>query len=76
VTIPPGGRLVLFTDGATEASDEDGRPFGEIGLSQSLRAAQRAAAQGLCQAAYDAVRAFCGDRPPTDDILLVAVVAD
>ena len=76
VTIPPGGSMMLFTDGATEASDGHGRPFEEVGLSQSLRAAQGVAAQGLCQAAYDAVLAFCGDAAPTDDILLVAVLAD
>jgi sigma-B regulation protein RsbU (phosphoserine phosphatase) len=76
VTIPPGGRLLLFTDGATEASDADGRLFGQDRLCDTLRHAQGASAQGLCQAAYDAVRSFCGVSAPEDDILFVAVQAD
>ncbi len=76
VTIPPGGRLLLFTDGATEASDAEGRLFGQDQLCDALRRAQGASAQELCQAAYDAVRSFCGTSALEDDILFVAVQAD
>jgi len=75
VTIPPGGRLMLFTDGSTEASDADGCFFGQDRLCDTLRQAQGASAQELCQAAYDAVRSFCGASAPEDDILFVAVQA-
>ncbi len=73
--IPPGGRLLLYTDGATEASDEEGRLFGLDRLGNCLSQTQGASAQGLCQAAYDAIRLFCGASAPDDDILLVAVQA-
>ncbi len=76
VTIPPGGRLLLFTDGVTEASDAEGHLFGQERLCDALRRAQGASAQGLCQAAYDAVRSFCGGSSSADDILLVVVQAD
>jgi sigma-B regulation protein RsbU (phosphoserine phosphatase) len=76
VTIPPGGRLLLYTDGATEASDAEGRLFGQDQLYDALRQAQGVSAQELCQAAYDAVRSFCGAAAPEDDILFVAVQAD
>jgi serine phosphatase RsbU (regulator of sigma subunit) len=73
VTLPPGGRLLLFTDGATEASDAAGRQFGEDRLYESLRQSQGVSASGFCQAAYEAVRAFCGKAAPEDDILFVGV---
>ena len=71
VTLPPGGRLLLYTDGATEASDGAGHLFGEERLYESLRQSRGTWASGFCQAAYDAVRAFCGELAPEDDILLV-----
>ena len=73
VTVPPGGRLLLYTDGATEACDASGSQFGQDRLYDSLRQSMGAPASGLCQAAYDAVRAFCGDLAPEDDILIVGV---
>ena len=76
LTIPPQGRLLLFTDGATEAMDAEGRLFGQDQLCDVLRQAQGASAQELCQAAYDAVRSFCGTSAPEDDILFVAVQAE
>jgi sigma-B regulation protein RsbU (phosphoserine phosphatase) len=76
VTIPPGGRLLLYTDGATEASDTEGWLFGQDQLYDVLRRAQGVSAQEICQAAYDAVRSFCGAAAPEDDILFVAVQAD
>jgi sigma-B regulation protein RsbU (phosphoserine phosphatase) len=73
VTLPPGGRLLLFTDGATEAIDAAGHQFGEHRLYKSLRQSQGVSAAGFCQAAYEAVRAFCGNATPEDDILLIGV---
>ncbi len=75
LSIPAGGRLLLYTDGATDAIDDKGRLFGLDRLSDALSQAQGASAQGLCQAAYDAVLSFCGDTSPEDDILFVAVQA-
>jgi sigma-B regulation protein RsbU (phosphoserine phosphatase) len=75
VTLPPGGRLLLYTDGATEASDAGGQLFGQERLCETLRHVQGVSAQGLCQATFDAVRTFCGASTPEDDILLVAVQA-
>jgi phosphoserine phosphatase RsbU/P len=72
VTVPPGGLLLLFTDGVTEAMDAQGQQFGEERLLAALGARGHGSAQDACQAAYDAVRAFCGDVLPHDDVLLVA----
>jgi sigma-B regulation protein RsbU (phosphoserine phosphatase) len=75
VAIPPGGWLLLYTDGAPEAIDADRCPFGQERLYDTMRRAQGGSAQGLCQAAYEAVRSFCGAQAPEDDILFVAVQA-
>jgi len=75
VAIPPNGRLLLFTDGITEASDSNGIVFGQERLYAALRASAGASAQGICSAAYDAVCAYCGDLTPQDDVLLVAIQA-
>ncbi len=76
LVIPPGGRLLLYTDGATEATDDRGRLFGLGRLKDALSQAQGLSAQQICQAAYDAVRSFCGASAPDDDILFVAVRAE
>jgi len=73
VTIPEGGRLLLYTDGATEANDAKGELFGQERLYETLSQAGNVSAQGLCQAAHDAVRSFCGAAAPEDDILFVGV---
>jgi serine phosphatase RsbU (regulator of sigma subunit) len=75
IAIPTGGRLFLFTDGVTEAADEDGNLFGSERLRNVLRSHARAPAQDLCQASYESVRGFCGASGPQDDILLVALQA-
>lgn len=75
VDIPPNGRLLLFTDGITEASDRNGVVFGQERLHAALRASAGASAEGVCSAAYDAVCAYCGDLAPQDDVLLVAIQA-
>jgi sigma-B regulation protein RsbU (phosphoserine phosphatase) len=75
ITIPAGGLLFVFTDGVTEAADENGLVFGQERLLAVLRNNARASAQDICQAAYDAVRAFCGALAPQDDVLLVTIQA-
>lgn len=73
VTVPPGGRLLLYTDGATEATDADGCLFGKDRLYESLRHSWGLSASGFCQAAYEAVRTFCGEAAPEDDILFIGI---
>ena len=75
LTLPSGSRLLLFTDGGTEASDAHGALFGAGQIYSAICHAQAASAQELCQAIYDAVRFFCGSSAPEDDILLIAAQA-
>jgi phosphoserine phosphatase RsbU/P len=73
VTIPPGGVLLLYTDGVTEARDEQGRFFQVEQLQEAVRANYQAGAQALCDQLLQLVMAYQGLVPQDDDLTLVAV---
>jgi serine phosphatase RsbU (regulator of sigma subunit) len=73
VTIPPGGALLLYTDGVTEARDEQGGFFGVGRLHESVRANWQAGAQALCDQLLQLVMTYQGLAPQDDDLTLVAV---
>ena len=64
VTLAPNDRLLIVTDGFTEANDPDGQLFGEARLETFLGQAGRE--QGL-QQLVDQVREFEAGRPAFDD---------
>ena len=69
----PGDRLVLYTDGVVEPTDEDDREFGTDRLEAAVRgAAGRPAAEAL-RSVIDATRAFAGREDYDDDFTLVVV---
>ena len=57
----PGDRLIMVTDGVTEAENNSGDFFGDERLEQA------AAAPSPFQAIFDAVNAFRGEVPLSDD---------
>lgn len=73
--IHPGDVLILYTDGAVEAADDQGRQFGIDAVEATLRARRGASAAMLVAAVNDAVRAHLSG-PPQDDLLVVAVRAE
>ncbi len=75
VVVPPGGTLLLFTDGVTEAMDQQGELFGVERIAEAVRDYPRATAQELCDHLVDAVTAYHGAAPQADDITLLAVRA-
>jgi Stage II sporulation protein E (SpoIIE) len=68
----PGDRIVLFTDGLSEASDRGGEMFGEQRIEELAVAAPAAGAQELQQSIVDAVMSFSGGEVE-DDLTLVVV---
>ena len=65
-----GDMLVLFTDGASEAQDADGRMFG----GERVKTAMRGGAPGaLVGALVEAVRAFEDGAPPSDDLTVMVL---
>ena len=73
IRLDPGDRLVLFTDGVTEAADPQGEFFGEEGLERVVQAHPDADAQSLLAAIREAVEAHCAGLGVGDDMTLIVV---
>jgi len=73
VTLAPGDRLFLYTDGVTEAKDVAGGFFGEGRLSEALSGCSQGA-RDTCDRLIAAVDAFAGTAPQADDITVMTLV--
>jgi sigma-B regulation protein RsbU (phosphoserine phosphatase) len=73
IVLAPGDLLVLYTDGVTEATDSQGRMFGEERLHDMVAGLGSATAQEVIAAILDAVRSFAGGAPQADDLTLVVL---
>lgn len=73
VSLGPGDMLVLYTDGLTEAEDPDGRPFGEGGLLEVVRANRAGGCRALHEALDQAVTRFAQGTVQKDDMTLMVV---
>jgi len=71
IQLHKGDRLLLFTDGLTEATDAIGEEFGEARLSDFFIKRRKLAASELRAGVLRAVSAFCGDDFKDDAALLV-----
>jgi serine phosphatase RsbU (regulator of sigma subunit) len=68
-----GDRLVLYTDGVTEAANTNDEEFGETRLEAALASRRSDAPQTLLDGLTTEVLAFCGAARPGDDMTLVVV---
>ena len=74
ITVPPGGTLLLFTDGLNEAPNPEGLEFGDDGrLSASLAAGRHKRAQGICEHLWEDVQVFGQGLPQGDDFTTVVI---
>ena len=71
--LSPGDRIFLYTDGVTEATDENNRLYGEERLLETVNQNIVKNTQLLCEAVKDDVDRFVGDAPQFDDITMLAV---
>jgi serine phosphatase RsbU (regulator of sigma subunit) len=69
--LQPGDRLVLYTDGVTEAQDAEGDFFGRARLREAVRSAGDVDCGGLHDAVQRTLREFTGGAEQSDDITLV-----
>lgn len=72
-TLGPGDRLVLFTDGVSEAFDASDNEYGEDRLEAFLVAHAHLAEAAVVDALREDVLRFCGHVPPRDDMTLMIV---
>jgi sigma-B regulation protein RsbU (phosphoserine phosphatase) len=75
VATQPGDRLVLFTDGVTEAVSPNGQEFGDDRLIDRVRAGRRLSADALADDVMNAVTTWTGGAPQDDATLIVAALA-
>jgi len=73
--LAPGDRVILFTDGVTEANNLEGEEFGEARLLGLLEQNRASAAGELQKRILDAVAAFSGGHWHDDVTLLVLAVS-
>jgi sigma-B regulation protein RsbU (phosphoserine phosphatase) len=72
--LSPGDRVVLFTDGVTEACSPEGEEFGEARLLHLLEGHRALSADELQAKILAVVAEFCGGRWQDDATLLVLAV--
>jgi sigma-B regulation protein RsbU (phosphoserine phosphatase) len=73
VAFDPGGGLVIFSDGVSEAMNADEQLFGDERIVEVLGKHREASAQELIDHSVDAVKRYAGTYPQTDDITLLVV---
>lgn len=77
LTLEPGDRLFLFTDGFTEAHDSAGALFGEGRLHRAIGELRSEASRDFIAALIKSVDDFAGETPQFDDLtaLMATVIA-
>jgi len=73
LTIEPGDILVLYTDGVTEAINENEEEFGEERLVQVIASNSSKPCNEIVELIHAAVSNFVGDQPQFDDYTLVGL---
>jgi phosphoserine phosphatase RsbU/P len=71
--LAPGDILLLYTDGITEALNEQGREFGEEGLAMFVQGSAQLTAQELTQRLWRELQEFTSGAPLEDDATAVAL---
>ena len=65
--------ILLYTDGITEALDNEGNEFGLERTFASFRSRAKEGAQAIVTGLIDDLRNFVGSTPQNDDITLIAI---
>lgn len=75
IALRPGDVLVMYTDGVSEAEDEQGRQYGTERLEEVLAANAERSAREILRAIRDDVMAFAGEKGASDDLTLMVLRA-
>jgi len=71
--LQPGDTLILYTDGVTEAVNEDFDEYGMERLYLTARAVRKQSAQSIVQTIRDSIQDHAGETPQFDDVTLVVL---
>ena len=72
VTLDPGDTIILYTDGVTEAMNAEGEEFGLDRLRNLFTNSPLKSPKETNTAIFEAVSAFAGETPQSDDITCLA----
>lgn len=73
ITLEAGDRVLLYTDGVTEAMDSAGSLYSEQRLQQYLQGMDAAGPEAIVHAVADEVKRHAGTAPQNDDITVLAI---
>jgi serine phosphatase RsbU (regulator of sigma subunit) len=73
IELEPGDTLVFYTDGFSEAMNDERELFGLARMVTALANSQRDTVEQLGNGLIDAVYRFVGDAPQSDDLTLLVV---
>lgn len=73
VTIPPGGLIVVYSDGLSEALDAADNQFGIERLARKLPSISYLPAAQVCDRLWKCVQEFVGDQPQSDDFTVIVI---
>lgn len=73
VTLQPGDRIYLYTDGVTEANNSNTELYGEDRLQKFLNNHDFETSKELCDAVKKDVDEFVGEAPQFDDVTMLAI---
>lgn len=73
ISLPPGSRIVLYTDGATDAVNPENERFGRKRLQESMRRHLQSSAQDFCGEMFQDILQFQNSASQADDIAIVAI---
>ena len=73
VTLERDDCILLYTDGITEALDDEGNEFGLERTIEAVRASAKQGAQAIVARLIDELRTFVGSTAQNDDITLIAI---
>ena len=76
VVLRPGDRLLAYTDGVTDAQNEQEEAFGEERLLEIARKNLEKSPIEMRTAIFDGIKDFVGDAPQLDDITLLIVARE
>jgi serine phosphatase RsbU (regulator of sigma subunit) len=73
IQLQPGDRLLVYTDGITEAKDSEGKMYGIERLRQSVVSHSKLEGQAFVDALYRDAMDFSNNAAPKDDVTLLSI---
>lgn len=73
ISLGANDTLLLYTDGATDAIDLHGVPYGKDRLQHALRFTRQTSTEGMCHSLFESIQEYSGEFPQYDDIALLSM---